>query len=65
MTDQLLDINDLAGILKVPAKTIRNKMSDGSWDLPPLRIGKSLRWLQADVEGYLKRLSAQANVPAS
>ena len=60
MSDVLIDINDLAAILKIPAKTIRNKLSDGSWGLPPLRIGKSLRWSRADVDGYLERLRGQS-----
>jgi predicted DNA-binding transcriptional regulator AlpA len=60
MADSLIDINDLAGILKIPAKTIRNKLSDGSWQLPPLRIGKSLRWSQADVDTFLSRLKNQS-----
>ena len=60
MSDTLIDINDLAGILKIPAKTIRNKLSDGSWELPPLRIGKALRWSQEDVNSYLQRLKGQS-----
>lgn len=60
MSDKLIDINDLAGILKIPTKTIRNKLSDCSWELPPLRIGKALRWSQADVESYLRNLRAQS-----
>ena len=60
MADTLIDINDLAGMLKIPAKTIRNKLSDGTWDLTPLRIGKSLRWSQADVDTYLNRLKSQS-----
>ena len=60
MADTLIDINDLAGILKIPAKTIRNKLSDGTWELAPLRIGKSLRWSQADVDTYLLRLKTQS-----
>ena len=58
--DKLIDLNDLAGILKIPAKTIRNKLSDGSWELPPLRIGKALRWSDADVNAYLSRLKARS-----
>jgi predicted DNA-binding transcriptional regulator AlpA len=53
MSERLLDITDLAGLLKVPAKTIRNKLSDGSWPIKPLRIGRSLRWRPADVEAFL------------
>ena len=60
MSDTLIDINDLAGILKIPAKTIRNKLSDGSWELTPLRIGKALRWSRADVDSYLQYLKGQS-----
>lgn len=58
--DKLIDLNDLAGILKIPAKTIRNKLSDGTWELPPLRIGKALRWSQSDVDEYLRQLKARS-----
>jgi predicted DNA-binding transcriptional regulator AlpA len=53
MEEQLIDINDLAGILKVPAKTIRNKLSNGTWPIEPLRIGKALRWRTSDVDAFL------------
>lgn len=53
MNHQLLDINDLAAILKVPAKTIRNKLSNGTWPIEPLRIGKALRWRQSDVDAFV------------
>ena len=60
MSEHLIDINDLAGMLKIPAKTIRNKLSDGSWEIPPIRIGKALRWFKADVESHLRRLRERA-----
>ena len=50
MDDCLIDINDLAQQLKVPAKTIRNKLSNGTWPLVPVRIGRALRWRQAEVD---------------
>src|SRR5215472_1440250 len=40
MYDQLLDIQDLADRLKIPTKTIRNKLSDGTWPIRPVRIGR-------------------------
>lgn len=58
--ENLIDINDLAGILKIPAKTIRNKLSDGSWELRPLRIGKALRWSRTDVDDYLHQLKLRS-----
>ena len=54
MREQLIDIRDLEAILKIPAKTIRNKMSNGTWPIEPLRIGKSIRWPQSDVEAFLE-----------
>jgi len=53
MEEQLIDINDLAAVLKVPAKTIRNKLSNGTWPIEPLRIGKALRWRQSDVNAFI------------
>jgi predicted DNA-binding transcriptional regulator AlpA len=50
MTDRLIDIKDLADRLKIPPKTIRNKLSNGTWPIEPLRIGKALRWRESDVE---------------
>lgn len=56
MGEQLIDINDLASILKVPAKTIRNKLSNGTWpsELEPLRIGKMLRWRESEVDAFVQ-----------
>ena len=58
MSEQLLNINDLANMMKIPAKTIRNKLCDGTWELLPIRIGKALRWR---VENYLRQLRARAS----
>ncbi len=54
MDDHLIDIKDLAEVLKIPAKTIRNKLSNGTWPIDPLRIGKTLRWRQSDVQAFLQ-----------
>ena len=50
MSDYLIDIKDLSQQLKIPAKTIRNKLSNGTWPIPPIRIGRALRWRQSDVD---------------
>ncbi len=50
MDDWLIDINDLSQQLKIPPKTNRNKLSDGTWPLEPVRIGRALRWRQSEVE---------------
>jgi hypothetical protein len=44
MNEPLFDINDLAQQLKIPAKTIRNKLSNGTWPIPPVHIGRAIRW---------------------
>jgi predicted DNA-binding transcriptional regulator AlpA len=49
MMDQLLDIHDLAKALKMQVKTIRNKLSNGTWPIAPLKIGRALRWRESDV----------------
>ncbi len=56
MSSHLIDIRDLSEQLKVPEKTIRNKMSEGNWPLQPIRIGRSLRWRQTDVDAYIEEL---------
>lgn len=61
MNEQLIDINDLADQLKVPPKTIRNKLSNGTWPIEPLRIGKSLRWRQSVVNAFISGGSASEN----
>lgn len=55
MDNQLIDIDDLGKQLKVPPKTIRNKLSNGTWPLPPIRIGRALRWRQSDVDRLIDR----------
>ena len=54
MDDWLIDIKDLGQQLKIPEKTIRNKLSNGTWPLEPVRIGRALRWRQTEVD-RLKR----------
>ena len=60
MNDRLLDIQDLADRLKIPTKTIRNKLSNGTWPirLRPVRIGRALRWRETDVATAIAALSS-------
>jgi predicted DNA-binding transcriptional regulator AlpA len=48
-----MDIKDLARKLKVRPKTIRNRLSNGTWPIPPLRIGRTLRWRESEVEIFM------------
>jgi excisionase family DNA binding protein len=58
MPDRLLDIAELANRLKIPTKTIRNKLSDGTWPIRPLRIGRAVRWRESDVDRVIADLAA-------
>jgi len=57
MSDRLLNIEDLANRLKIPPKTIRNKLSNGTWPIGPVRIGRALRWRESDVAKAIAALS--------
>jgi predicted DNA-binding transcriptional regulator AlpA len=59
MSDPLMDINDLARQVKIPVKTIRNKLSDGTWPIPPIQIGRALRWLPSVVDRTISALAQQ------
>ena len=59
MRDRLIDIKDLADRLKIPPKTIRNKLSNGTWPLEPMRIGKALRWRESQVDAMIAGSPAQ------
>jgi predicted DNA-binding transcriptional regulator AlpA len=54
----LLDIEDLAKRLKIPRKTIRNKLSNGTWPISPVRIGRALRWRETDVAAAIADLGS-------
>ena len=58
MSDRLLDIEDLANRLKIRTKTIRNKLSNGTWPISPVRIGRALRWRESDVAAAIAGLSS-------
>jgi predicted DNA-binding transcriptional regulator AlpA len=61
MEDRLNDITDLAQRLKVPVKTIRNKLSNGTWPIRPVRIGRALRWRESDVARMIANLDPDAD----
>ena len=65
MTDQLINIRNLSDQLKIPVKTIRNKLSNGTWPLSPIRIGRAVRWLQSEVDRFINPKSGQSNETAS
>jgi predicted DNA-binding transcriptional regulator AlpA len=63
MPNPLLDIKELAKRLRIPAKTIRNKLSDGTWPMEPFRIGRALRWRESDVDRAIADLATSTTKP--
>jgi len=61
MPDRLLDIAELAKRLKIREKTIRNKLCEGTWPIPPLRIGRAVRWRESDVDRVIADLAAEGD----
>ncbi len=49
----LIDIKTLAKRLGLSPQTIRNQMSAGKWPLPPIRIGRRLRWRESEVNSRI------------
>ncbi len=52
---QLLDAKQVAQRLSVSVKTVRRLLDKG--ELPaPVKIGRLLRWKEADIEAYMDHL---------
>jgi excisionase family DNA binding protein len=54
-SNRLLSSRDVAAILAVPERTVRDKWKE--WGLPAYRIGKHLRWKERDVYAWIERQS--------
>jgi len=61
VNDALLNIKQVSDQLGTSEKTIRNKLSNGTWPVPPVRIGRLLRWRQSDIN---RIVSGEIVVPA-
>ena len=55
-SNRLLSAREVAGILGVPERTVRDKWRE--WGLPAYRIGKHLRWKERDVLAWIDRQAA-------
>jgi excisionase family DNA binding protein len=55
-SNRLLSARDVAEILSVPERTVRDKWR--SWELPAYRIGKHLRWRERDLHAWIDRQNA-------
>jgi excisionase family DNA binding protein len=52
----MLRAREVAAILSVPERTVREKWRD--WELPAYRIGKHLRWKEREVHAWINRNAA-------
>jgi len=55
-SNRMLSARDVAAILAVPERTVREKWRD--WELPAYRIGKHLRWKEREVHAWIDRHAA-------
>jgi excisionase family DNA binding protein len=55
-SNRMLSARDVAAILAVPERTIREKWRE--WELPAYRIGKHLRWKEREVYAWIDRHAA-------
>ena len=55
-SNRMLSARDVAAILAIPERTIREKWRE--WQLPAYRIGKHLRWKERDVYAWIDRHAA-------
>jgi len=53
----VLDVNEVARLLTVPADTVRNLHRTGQ--CPGVLVGRHLRWRLADVEQYVNNLEVR------
>ena len=54
--NRMLSARDVAEILNVPERTIRDKWRE--WNLPAYRIGKHLRWRERDLHAWIEQQGA-------
>ena len=53
--EQLLNIQQVAGLLQYSEQTIRNRIDSGKFLPPTHRDGREVRWRRADVLDYIQR----------
>ena len=55
-SNKMLSAREVAAILSVPERTIREKWRD--WELPAYKIGKHLRWKEREVHAWIDHHAA-------
>lgn len=57
MGTRLIDIKELSDKIGLKPKTIRNRLHEGTFPLPPLKQGGRRNfWREADVDSYIEGL---------
>ena len=54
--NQLLDVKDVSGILKVSKQSVYNQLSQKRFPINAIKIGRLVRFRLSDVENYIKSL---------
>lgn len=61
----LMTTKELAGLLRKSARTIHNRLSEGTFPIAPLREGSRLLFRREDVAAYLEQLAADRPAAAT
>ena len=59
MTEQLLSVVDVCAKLRINRTSLHGLRKAGKFP-EPIRIGRSVRWRQCDIDAYVQRLAAAA-----
>lgn len=54
---RLLDIREVALIFGISPASIYRRLCQGTFDIPPVRVGRLLRWTQESVRDYIDSAS--------
>ena len=52
---RLLSIKEVSAYLNISPQTIRNKLSAGTFPIPPIKIGGKLLWDRRRVDAFLDK----------
>jgi len=59
MEKRLINIKELALYLGISTQTIRNQLSQGTFLIKPIKLGRLLRWDKKEVDRFIDKLLKQ------
>lgn len=62
--DRLMNVKEVAALLRLPDETVRRWHRDPDHQLTGFHVGRGLRFDRADVESYLAAVKARGGVAA-